>query len=156
MIPLPSFFIAEHVLWYRDRNSIVTSPMQLLKLIYISHGWMLGIYNKPLIRDRVEAWQYGPVIPDVYHLYKRYGRENIQDGGVDHTEDIGNDDYRKLLEKVLDTYRDYSAIRLSSITHEKGSPWDITVREKGIDAVIDNKLIRQYYMDQFYALQNTS
>lgn len=28
---------------------------------------MLGLYGVPLIRDDVQAWKYGPVIPQVYH-----------------------------------------------------------------------------------------
>jgi len=51
--------------------------MQLIKLVYIAHGWTLGLYNQPLIGKQVEAWTYGPVIPSVYHDFKHYGRDPI-------------------------------------------------------------------------------
>ena len=35
--------------------------MQLLKLIYIANGWSWALLGKQLVRDPVEAWQYGPV-----------------------------------------------------------------------------------------------
>ena len=38
-------------------------PMQVLKLAYIAHGWMLALYHRPLIGDGIEAWTYGPIIP---------------------------------------------------------------------------------------------
>ena len=150
MIPLPSIFIAEHILWRRDRDNITTSPMQLLKLVYLSHGWMLGVYEKELIKDRIEAWQYGPVIPQLYHLYKVYGGDNIVERGIDHSEDIGDEKYIGLVNRVLGFYKGYSAVRLSSITHENNSPWDLTVRRVGIGAVIDNDLIREYYTKYIY------
>ncbi len=35
--------VAAHLLWIlRD---ILSTPMHLLKLTYISHGWMLGLYD---------------------------------------------------------------------------------------------------------------
>ena len=37
------------------------TPSQLMKLAYIAHGWMLALYQRPLITDRIEAWKYGPV-----------------------------------------------------------------------------------------------
>ena len=48
------------------------TTMQLLKLVYIAHGWMLGLYDLPLISDEV-AWLYGPVIPNLYKEIKSYG-----------------------------------------------------------------------------------
>ena len=57
------------------------TPMQLLKLVYIAHGWTLGICATPLITEQVEAWKYGPVIPDLYQHVKKYGSSSIF-GGV--------------------------------------------------------------------------
>ncbi len=31
--------------------------MQLIKLVYLCHGWTMGLYSRPLI-ENVEAWQY--------------------------------------------------------------------------------------------------
>ena len=47
--------------------------MSLLKLVYISHGWNLEMRNEPLVQNRIEAWQYGPVIPDVYRKFRPQG-----------------------------------------------------------------------------------
>ena len=50
------------------------TPMQLIKLTYIAHGFSLAIKNRPLLDESVEAWRYGPVIPSLYRKLKSYGR----------------------------------------------------------------------------------
>ena len=38
--------------------------MQLLKLIYVAHGWHLETSSgNPLIQNKIEAWKFGQVIP---------------------------------------------------------------------------------------------
>jgi uncharacterized phage-associated protein len=126
-----------------DQNNPLT-PMQVLKLVYISHGWQLGLYGRPLVNEPIEAWQYGPVIPSVYHRYKRFGGRFIDDipdelpKGFDHSES-------STMEQVFDGYGNRSGVSLSSLTHEPGTPWSITVRQSGIGAVISNDLIEDYY-----------
>ena len=36
-------------------------PTKLNKLVYISHGWLLGKHQKPLVSEEAEVWEYGPV-----------------------------------------------------------------------------------------------
>ena len=53
------------------------TPIHILKLVYIAHGWSLAIGEHPLIRNEIEAWEYGPVIRSLYDAVKRYGRDPI-------------------------------------------------------------------------------
>jgi hypothetical protein len=62
--------------WFIERSSREGRPlsiMSLLKLAYISHGWRLEMQNRPLFHNRIEAWQHGPVIPDVYKTLRPQG-----------------------------------------------------------------------------------
>ncbi|HHB81002.1 MAG TPA: DUF4065 domain-containing protein, partial [Aliiroseovarius sp.] len=63
-----------------ERDGRPLSIMHLLKLIYVAHGWYLETRKAPLIFNRIEAWQYGPVIPDVYNAFRPGG---IDVRGVD-------------------------------------------------------------------------
>ena len=54
----------------RDARSVANSL--IMKLVYISHGWMLGLYNKSLFKQPVLAWLYGPVVSDIYHGLRKY------------------------------------------------------------------------------------
>lgn len=127
----------------RDDGNTLT-PMQLLKLVYIAHGWMLGLYGVPLIRDRVEAWKFGPVIPTLYHAVK-----HCKDGPV--IGDIQVDDEeiteveKDLISQVYGIYGDASGIALSNLTHRPNTPW-YRVYEDGVSHIrIPNDIIQEHY-----------
>ena len=52
-------------------------PMKIQKLVYFAHGWHLGFQEQPLSVEDAQAWQWGPVFPDLYHEIKGYGRGPI-------------------------------------------------------------------------------
>ena len=135
--------VAEQILWLRGRE-IETTPMHVLKLVYLCHGWCLGFTGEALISEPVEAWTYGPVVPTVYHLYKSFRGEHNTVARVDRSENFENDQ-RDLIASVVDAYSSYTAIELSSITHQEDTPWDITRRKYGIGAIIPNELIESHY-----------
>ena len=56
--------IADDILKLAKRRDLTLTPMQLVKLAYIAYGWYLAIYEKRLFDDRIEAWKYGPIIPN--------------------------------------------------------------------------------------------
>ncbi len=140
--PVSPALVDAHILWLR--RDCVTTPMHVIKLVYLSHGWMLGIHDRPLVNEPAEAWTYGPVIPSVYHRYKSFGGDPITVVPVDGSDDF-NDEQRALIEEVAEAYRNYTAVQLSNITHQPGTPWDITLREYGVGAIIPNELIRDHY-----------
>lgn len=71
--------VARYILKLAQDGDNALTPMQVLKLVYISHGWQLGLHGRPLVNEPIEAWQYGPVVPSVYHRYKRFGSRFIDD-----------------------------------------------------------------------------
>jgi len=62
-----SISVAKYLLDNKEEDSGPSfSPMKIIKLVYIAHGWMLGINGLPLMKDPIEAWRYGPVIRELY------------------------------------------------------------------------------------------
>ena len=69
--------VANWFLQYAKSNDIIIDHMKLQKMIYFANGWALGVTGEPLIDERFEAWQYGPVVPSIYHQFKAFGRRPI-------------------------------------------------------------------------------
>ena len=141
---------AEQLLHVAHEHRKVLTPMQVLKLVYIGHGWMLGLHQRPLFDENVEVWKYGPVVPGVYRKYKEFRGSPIKSAGKDHKEDM--EGLKKdVIGQVFNKYATYTGIELSELTHQKGSPWD-TARKAGWD-IIPNDLIQTYYRDLYNRLQ---
>ena len=133
--------------WFIDaanEQGNVLTPMQLLKLVYIAHGWMLGLYGRPLIGDKIEAWKYGPVIPRLYHAIKhckdRPVTNHITAEELEFAE-IETD----LLKQVYEAYGTESGIELSRLTHMKGTPWELVYEPQYTHIPISNDIIEQHY-----------
>lgn len=141
-----SLSVAQYLLSRRkgaDDNSI--SPMQLLKLVYIAHGFMLGWRGMPLLDEPVEAWQYGPVVPSVYHAIKKYRSgpvANVDGADADHA--FTNDE-KAIMNYVADSYGDINGIALSAATHKPGTPWSQTWQYFDRNAQISNDIIESFY-----------
>src|SRR5438552_12204040 len=65
--------VANRLLQLAHGAGATLTPMQLIKLVYMCHGWMLGLYGRPLIQEQVQAWKFGPVIPELYRHLRQYG-----------------------------------------------------------------------------------
>ena len=136
--------VAVQILWIAHLRGRSFTPMQLLKLTYIAHGWTLGITGNPLFNDSVKAWKYGPVIPSVYHKYKKFGYSPISMKLKNLCDSFDNKSLA-ITERVVDAYGKYDGLYLSALTHQPDSPWDITMRQTGENTTIPLKVIRDYY-----------
>lgn len=137
--------IANKLLELAGSNGKTLTPMQLLKLVYMSHGWMLGIFGKPLIRNQIEAWKFGPVIPDLYQKVKAYRDQPINITlHVDDPTPLSPAE-ESLIRQVYSLYGDYSGPELSRLTHQPGSPWDLTYDANGWADTISNDVIEDHY-----------
>ncbi len=139
--------VAKYILVKAEEQSRMLTPMKLIKLVYMAHGWMLGLYGRPLFRENAEAWKYGPVIRELYREVKQYRNNSIPPSrfkpvGIDLNFD---EDEKSVMDQTVSVYGRYSAIHLSMMTHAKGTPWDIVYNEIGHDFVIPNDLIEEHY-----------
>jgi len=131
-----------------DTAGDLISNLKLQKLVYYAQGFSLAIFGKPLFDDVIEAWLYGPVVPNLYQKYKKYKYEALPI-----PKDVDFDKYdeqtRELLDEVYTVYGQYSAWVLSDFTH-KESPY-INARkraDKGNGDVITHGELKSYFLTQ--------
>ena len=125
------------------------TPMQVLKLAYYCHAWMLGLYHRPLLEQPVEAWKLGPVVPDIYRSLRRYGGEPVR-RVIDLTSlGVGERPYDRfetnVLDQVSEKYGTLTGIQLSAMTHAPGTPWHQIWNKYGRNAIIPDPIIEDYY-----------
>jgi uncharacterized phage-associated protein len=146
-MPHNAIAVANRLIDLAEEDGNQLTNLQVIKLVYFCHAWMLGLYERPLIEQPIEAWRFGPVIRDVYQSFKNHRGEPIQaKAGVpaanfdDKEEDLIRQVYRK--------YGYLSGIRLSELTHEEGTPWHKVWRRNGQDSIIPRSLMQEYYSKQ--------
>ncbi len=146
-----SLSVARYMLDRADQDGRALPAMKIIKLVYMAHGWMLGLYRRPLINDDVEAWRYGPVIPDLYRAIKQFGGDPIPLNSIHPPKDETDFDSceTSVMDQTMDIYGHHTAIRLSSMTHAAGTPWDMIYNKIGNQFLIPNDLIEEHYRQLF-------
>ena len=124
--------------------------LRLQKLLYFAQGWSLAMRNKPLFKERIEAWANGPVVPEVYHEFKGNGDRPI-DPDQTPTAQMLSDDEREFLESLWHGYKKYSASSLREMTH-KHATW-IAARKGLAPGEACNREITQSVMKSFFKKQ---
>ncbi len=133
--------VGDEVIRLAQKANEQISIMSVLKLVYISHGWTLALLNRPLIRDRIEAWTYGPVIPNLYFAFRKQDRFNLFPLGV--SKEPLDAQCESIVRQVYEIYGGLHPMRLSELTHGTDTPWHFVRQAKG--TLIPDGLIRQHY-----------
>ena len=104
----------------------------------------MALFDDELIHDRVEAWDYGPVIPSLYHTFKRFGNDEIARENYDilgPRVDQNDTKAIALLGKVWEVYGNMTGLRLSTLTHKKDGPWHtVTSQNRTRNGTLPNNL----------------
>lgn len=104
------------------------TPMKLQKLMFFAQTWYLKSYQTPLFDGYFERWQYGPVLPEVYHEFKKFRASSISSVGLDmwnEPQAVDPNDYHiiNFLDEIIDTYGKFSGTELSWMTHQPETAW---------------------------------
>lgn len=134
------YYVAEYFL---SKESM--SHKKLQKLCYYAQAWNLAIYNEPLVPNRFEAWVHGPVSPDLYYVYKEWGRSLIPlYTGAKKVSDF----VVTFLDKIYEAYGNFTDDQLENMTHQE-EPW-LSARQ-GLSSYeysrepISRQTMRDYY-----------
>jgi uncharacterized phage-associated protein len=170
---MPPYSAAAIANWFLDRaerGRVSIDPMKLQKLIYFAYGWYLALTNRPLITEHPEAWDYGPVIPSIYHEFKNFGRDPITRRILKFDSSVGrasvkdllntklvspkiepNDtDTQNFLERIWEVYGSLTGVQLSNMTHATNGAWHKSREQahgrQGFD--IPDDLIKEEFVEK--------
>lgn len=137
--------VAEYIInLYYEMNQPL-SNLKLQKLLYFIQGASLAIFDKPAFDDDIEAWQYGPVVPNVYYPYSLYGPLDIK---LKYYSKIDDEKIEKVIKFISYYYKQASPFELVAETHKAGTPWSevYQLHKKG---KIENKSISTYFKEHY-------
>lgn len=130
--------IANYVIWKaKNTYKVGVTNLKLQKLIYFIYAKHLADGDIKLFDEAIEKWQYGPVVPSVYHAFKDYGVYEINQTKSKFSLDsssgkpvLKTEDFEpsiitlnsnvkcNLIDDVLEKYIHKDAYELVEITHQ--------------------------------------
>lgn len=160
--------IAKYTINYSiDINKPITH-LKLQKILYYIQAACLVEMDQPAFCEEIINWTYGPVVPEVYISFKKYGYSDINQkiltsselvidpetldvsfNDIEFTDDIIDTNTKQLVNKVIKAYDSVSAIKMMKKTHQE-DPWRNT---KNGD-LIGVDIIREYYLEHKCKLYN--
>ena len=142
---LSCFDVANYFLSLVDEDcGDLMSNLKLQKLLYYAQGLWLSIKGQPLFNENLEAWAYGPVVPEVYHQYKHFGHQPLFcPKGIDFS--IYSEEVTDFLGEVYSYYGQFSAWRLSELTHDE-TPWLNHYKKK--NPIISHEEMKDFFKTQ--------
>lgn len=140
--------IARHIIDFAAMQDRGVSNLKLQKLLYFVQAQFLFTppRHSACFKDRIEAWDFGPVVPNVYHQYKSYGAASIipdeNDPMLPYYDTITPED-QNMIDALIAEILPYSASALVDITHRQ-DPWR-KAYVPGCNREITTESIRSYF-----------
>lgn len=122
--------------------------LQLQKFLYMAQVLHLGREGSRLVDADFEAWDYGPVAPELYHKVKGFGADHIRDVFFDARPFKSGDARVDLMNEVCDVLGHRRPGELVDITHWSMGAWAKHYVPGARGITIPDDDIRQEYFDR--------
>ena len=139
--------IANFYVQLSNNLSDTIDNLKINKLLFYTQAHSLCRFNKPIFYDVIQAWDYGPLVKDVFNTFKACGKDPIKEATDFFDESMLSPEELELLIDVYETYGKYTGLALMKMTHAKGAPWD-QVYVQGQNEIIPLDLIKEYYSNK--------
>lgn len=112
--------ISKYIINRCNRKSIPITNLKLQKMLYFLWVEYYKARNQKLYSNEICAWQFGPVVPDVYYEFCSYAGIPIRQN---YDISLSIDD-SEILDRLIDQYANIPTSELVGMTHLKNHPWD--------------------------------
>lgn len=121
--------------------------LKLQKLLYYAQGKYLARNDgQPLFDDKVEAWQYGPVVAEAYHAFKACGNFPVTVFDISYRATPLSDQTKQFVAEIWESIgRKYSGSYLVGKTHANGTPWKMVFNESDRNIEIPRLTLQHYF-----------
>tara|TARA_R110002126_G_scaffold54919_10_gene148222 strand:- start:5420 stop:5902 length:483 start_codon:yes stop_codon:yes gene_type:complete len=147
------FAVSKYLLALANETGTYLSNLKLQKLLYYFQAWFYAYSGQKLFDSDFQAWVHGPVIPESYHNYKKFGYHPIVDEtlGQDVIKNFKSKFNHKELNFLTDIesyYMSKTGYELERLSHNE-EPWRIA--RKGIpddqpsEETITLESMKEYY-----------
>ena len=145
-----TYFIRKSSLLGRGVSGITNLKLQ--KLLFYTQAEYYQEYKKPLFEDEIEAWELGPVVPNVYHWLKEHSAYAITEFDIDtpNCKEPRRKE-KEFLDRVWEKYHPYSASWLVDQVHAKSSVWK-QVYDSGRNKIIELDMLSEVKLANEWAL----
>lgn len=130
--------IAKYIINKCTCDKCPISNLQLQKILYYIQREFLQ-HGIAAFSEEIEAWQFGPVVPDVYKQYCGFGALPIRMRYHIYVEQ--NDE--RMMNSIIEKKRLLNPWDMVNDTHSPGKAWDVTYKHGlGDHQVIPQDLIK--------------
>ncbi len=131
-------------------NEIHPEPLKLQKLLYLAQGYSYAFYDRPLFKEDLEGWVHGPVVRNVYDMFKNYQYNSINTNFE--VEEL-DDEAKEIINYVIKNFGKYDAKYLEKISHEQ-EPWILSRTgldpDERSDKTISKESIANYFINEVF------
>ncbi len=135
-----------------EKSGWSLSNLEIQKLLYLAHMFHMGEHEEPLVNEHFEAWDYGPVQPDLYHKLKIYGSSPVKHIFT-RTKPFDEGSETEIIDKTVDQLSHRAAGWLVAATHWDKGAWAKYYEPGTKGIIIPNSEIQQEYRDRVDALR---
>ncbi|NWN45582.1 Panacea domain-containing protein [Candidatus Phytoplasma pruni] len=125
--PLHVLDIAQYLIKHQNKNDYTN--MKLQKLVFLAYSkYCIDNEKNSLFFNDFQAWAHGPVSLELYRHTMKYDQPFPKDFQLtDQNPDLLLDEKQKeTLQYILKKYGRKTTAKLVEITHQNGSPWDLS------------------------------
>ncbi|QYC31219.1 DUF4065 domain-containing protein [Paulownia witches'-broom phytoplasma] len=134
-------------LYIVKNNPHPTTKMKLNKMIYYAHAKYLVQTKKPLVKEQIQAWIYGPVFPELCAQVKEFTYKPLNPDSLSMGDETKiNATQKQILDDIISLYGNKEASFLTQQTHEE-DPWKniYYINSDWSKNIIKNKDILEYF-----------